>query len=251
MTDELLIASADIAAGELDAERRVWLVGVAHLADVPEIREMAPGEVTEIIHVANTTVDFPSGPVGFVDGGFTVEDNPDYALLTLASASAPHLELKLGLGMAGFVAVGLTRTDVLDDGSHWPGAVLLSDVESVLADIVQLGIAAALRIGYWGPINLLIKVADRRPEASLSVLTVDEETGRAVLLRELPSGESPTVLGTMSYTAESTPRSVHAELRAVAEQLATQFGAPEPQLIVSVLDEQDFRYDDEVLGPLR
>lgn len=64
MTDVIEAALAGAMAA-LDVQERVWAVGVAHLVDIPEIREFSDEEVKLVIDLAQELADFPSGPVGY------------------------------------------------------------------------------------------------------------------------------------------------------------------------------------------
>ena len=158
MDDLLLKESLGRAAGALGAEQKVWLYGMAHLLNLPVESQPTDDDFVDVLVRAQADSDFPSGPVAYIPNGFTQEVEPEFRMVTLRSPAAPHLEMKVGLGIAGFVAVGLTRSDTFEDGRVRPAAVLLSDFESVLADTYALVAATAAAAAYTGPVEVAFTI---------------------------------------------------------------------------------------------
>lgn len=250
MTDEILTAARAGAIAALDTGRRPWIVGIAHLTGVPlDAGEFSREAVESVIEIATSTVDFPAGPVGYIPSGFVLDYNADYQLIRVVGDGAPHLEMQLGLGIAGFVAVGLTRSDLLDDGTAEPGAVVLSDIESVVADTFVLAIGAALELDYTGDIDYLFSVIDSRADVEPTYFAIDEESGE--LRRVDTQGRRfEDVESRAAFTAQTQPRDVHMDIIAVGSQIALQFGT-EPQLVALKSDDHVGYQGDPLAGNRR
>lgn len=241
--DVLDIAIAGSTAGP-DTAQRGWIIGVAHLVCVPFETSLDEHAVQSVLRVASATVEFPSGPVSFIPAGYEQHPKDDYRLIKLAGASAPHLEMHIGVGIAGFVAVGFTRSDVFDDGSLIPGGVLLTDIESVIADTYTLSVATAVELGYTGDINFVFLIADDRPEVTPQFFTLDEDTGTPIRVPD-PAEPFRAVRGQVTFTAETTPQSAHQDIYRMATDVTRQFDTV-PQL-VGLLDEDDPAYHNDPL----
>lgn len=227
MTEEFLELALSMSSAQLDHDRRPWIVGVGHLMGTPFSEEFSEETFKSALNIAMTTTEFPSGPVRYMPETYVQEVGEDYRLVRVASAAAPHLELQIGLGGAGVVALGLTRTDILDDGSTLRGAVTLSDVESMIADTVTLSIAAALELGYTGHFEYCTAIAYSRPDGTLTFLAIDEETGQMTTTREGVAEFEP-VFSDFEFSSQTTPRQVHEFIYSVATRAAEQFeGTPQ------------------------
>lgn len=228
---EILDVAFGGAAATLDTRRRPWVLGVAHLTGVPG--DQAPFDVDTIrslLDVASSTVHFPSGPLDFVPGGYERRLNDLYELVTFASEAAPQLELKIGFGAAGFVAVAFTRSDVFDDNVTRPGGVLLTDAESVVADTYILAVTSALELGYDGGIDFIFDVVYDRTDPPLTVHALDEHTGQVVPVTSSRAVSEP-VYGHAEYSRErTTPRSAHQDIHRLASDLVGLFGRT-PQFV--------------------
>lgn len=230
-TDDIVTLARRQAEESVDARERAWIIALAHMAEMPAERVFTVEEARDVIDVCDATAVFPSGPVGLTAGGFDIEENPDFQLINLSVASAPHLRYQIGFGNAGFVALGLTRSGVIDEGITRAGAVLLSDYESVLGDVVTVGIAAALQLGYTGRIDFHVWIAYAAPGATCTYYALDAENAQLYVTGESSPDESPVVHGGMVLEESTTPRQIHTELYALGCGLAASFGVPEPQLI--------------------
>lgn len=248
MSEEILRFALDGAAERLNTGDRPWLVGVAHLAEMPlDAGEFAPEAVQSVIDIARSTVGFPTGPLHYSPSeAVVVEANPEYQLIRVRSDDQPHLEMQLGLGIAGFVALGLTRSDVFDGGSSEPGGVIIADLESVIGDLVVLAIGSALELGYRGPIDLAINVVDTRPGVELVYYAIDDETG-GLVRADVGGRPFEPLLDRLMFLDDTGPRDVHAAMRQIAVRLSGQFGVG-PQLVSEVLAEDHEEY---VNDPLR
>lgn len=246
MTDEILTAALDGAVAALDTARRPWIVGIAHLVDVPlDAGEFSRSSVESVIEIATATVDFPSGPISYIPSGYVLDYNADYQLIRVVGEGAPHLEMQLGLGIAGFVAVGLTRSDVLDDGTQQAGAVVLSDVESVVADTFVLAVGAALELDYSGDIDYLVAVVDSRADVEPAYFAIDEESG-ALRRVDMQGRRFEAVDSRATFGPQTQPRDVHEDIAALGARVASQFGT-EPQL-VALKPEDDEGYQGDPLA---
>lgn len=228
MTDVIEAALAGAMAA-LDVQERVWAVGVAHLVDIPEIREFSDEEVKLVIDLAQELADFPSGPVGYLPGGADRTTEEDYRLITLTHPGAPHLQMKIGLGIAGFVAVGLNRSGHFGGGENLPSGVLLSDVESVMADVFTLSMTAAIQMGYFGPIDMAFAISPEGPGATPAFYALDGATGEPALTRTFDT-PLPVVPHRTELSVEVTAESVLADLSELATRFAHMVGSA-PQLV--------------------
>lgn len=248
MSAELLAVAVQATADVLDTHRRAWLIGVAHLAGLPPETEFGQQDAREVLDVAGRTSAFPSGPVSYVDGGYEIASHPDYLGTTVRGPSAPHLELQLGLGTAGFVAVGFTRTGILDDGTECPGAVLLSDCESVIADTWTLAIGAALQIGYRGRIEACFAIAYTREDETVPIFALDDDTGVPVARGTASTDDVPRVVRHLELTDATSAREIHVELYSAARDLASFFGSTTPELVPTPYAEGHDDYGPDVLA---
>ena len=241
-TGDMLTVAIESASDVLDTQQRTWLLGVAHMTDYPSSGEFSEEAVRRVIDIAMSTVQFPSGPIDFIPAGFTQTLNPDFQMITLAGETAPHLELKIGFGIAGVVAVGLTRSDTLDSGATHPGAVVLTDLESVLADTVTLALGSALELAYTGPIDFRFAVAQRRADVEVTFFAIDEDSAR---LQECPDcgPDFDPVGGRLLFTDQTTPRQVHKFIYDMACDASRQFGVV-PQLVEMLAEGDDSYHGD-------
>lgn len=240
MTDVIDAALAGAKAA-LDIQERAWVIGVAHLVDIPEIREFSEGETQLIIDLARELADFPSGPVGYLPFDLEQELEEDYRLITLTHPSAPHVEMKIGLGIAGFVAVGLTRGGYLGSADLVPSGLLVSDVESVMADVYTLTMTAAVHLGYLGPIDMAFVVSEEGPGAAPVFYVVDEASGAPT-----PAHALEVPLDVVTHRTELTPETTAPDILNDLAALAARFTATvgsDPQLV-------EARFAGEIGGPL-
>lgn len=229
--DDLMEVALGGAMDQLDTENRVWLLGLGHLTTIPPVREFSEAEVRQVIAMSREFSEFPTGPVRYSQGGYHEHLEPfGYRMVTLSPPSAPHLEMKFGLGIAGFVAVGLTRSGHLDNGDVEPAAVLLSDFESVMADTYTLAVASALLLGYTGTVDVMFTVSAEGPGRMPQFFHLDDETGE---LRRAPSriGPMEPVRHQFDLSPETTGKDVHLDLYGIARQLADEVGAGDAQLV--------------------
>lgn len=238
MTEDVLTGAIEGAKAALDTDERLWIVGVAHLVDVPEVREFTADEVNSVIDLAMKHTQFPNGPVGSLVDGFTQTSNPDYRLITLRSDAAPHLEMQLGLGISGYVAVGLTCSGNVGDGVVHPAGVFLSDFESVLADTYSLAVAAAVQLRYLGPIEMVFDLAYDAPQQPFAFYALDEDTGRTICVRDGVS-EFSELRHRLLLSASSTPYSLHQDLNALGQRFVDQVGWDGPQLVTLMREDSE------------
>lgn len=243
---DILTVAVASASDALDTQRRPWLLGVAHLVDHPLSGEFSEESVQSVIDIAMATVQSPSGPVDFIPSVFAQTLNTDYRMITLAGDAAPHLELKIGFGIAGVVAVGLTRSDVLDDGSTRPGAVVLTDLESVLADTVTLAIGSAIELGYTRATPAPSTSGSRsRTTATTSSSRASASRRTAARCSRADGSAFEPVGGRLRFTMQTTPRQVHEFLYDLAVDASGQLGTRTQ--LVGLLPEDDESYQGEPL----
>lgn len=235
MDDQLLAVALARAAEALGFNERVWLYGMAHLVDLPVESEPTDDHFVRVIDAAQAESDFPSGPVAYIPSGFTQEVEPEFRMVSLRPAAAPHLEMKLGLGVAGFVAVGLTRSDMFEDGASRPAAVLLSDFESVISDTYALTVATATEASYTGPVELAFTILRGEALAPSTLYSLDPETGEYVVENSGLHRFEPLTARfelTEPLTGGASPE-VTTSLDKVARKLARRFNQSRPQLLGS------------------
>lgn len=242
---DLLSYAVQAASGILDTGRRTWLLGAAHLTEQPLDSTLDAELVRQVIDLATRTTQFPSGPLDFIPKGFQQEINVDHRIVTLSSEAAPHLQLKIGFGDAGILAIGLTRTDVLDDGTRHPGAVVLSDLESVAADAVIIAVGSAMALGYWGPIDFYLTVRDDRPGQDLTLFGIDDETAILETMRTGVEQFDP-VRRRLVFHPDCGARDVHQFLYGLVREASRQFGTS-PQLVTGLFDANHPEYTNRPL----
>lgn len=239
---DLMSVAMDSAISKLDPDR-VWLVGVVRLVDTPAEVDFTVEQAEQVIDIARLTTQFPSGPFDFIPGGYTLVSNPDHRIVTLRSDDVAHLEASFGFGPAGIVATAFSRGDVLDDGSTVPGAVVLTDLESVVADTVIIGCAAAVALGYVGEMEAMIGIG--APEGKeLTFLAIDETHGGLTTVGHDVEEFRP-VRDTFHFTLETAAPEAHAFLLGLGTEAAAQLGAV-PQL-TGLLPDDAVQYEG---GPL-
>lgn len=245
VNDDILAASLPLAAGLLDITRRTWIIDIANLVDVSlEAPALSEQQVRTVIEITSATAEFPSGPITYAGSGYDVRMEESHREVTLAgSQGAPNLEMKLGLGEGGFIAVALTRSDVFDDRSEHVGGVPLADIESVIADTFTLAIGTSLGQNYFGPINFAFGIYDDRPGVDLVGYVIDDDTG-ALVPAPIQEGFR-LVTGSTRFDETMTPQSAHEDVHRMAAEALAQFGAL-PQL-TSLLDHDNDSYANPLL----
>ena len=245
MDTDILTSSLRLAADLLDTTRRAWIIGIANLAGLPDdTPPMDEEKIRTVIEIASSTADFPSGPLSYIGSGYDVTGEDHHRLVTLVGGpDAPNLEMQLGLGIGGFVAAALTRTDIFDDGSEHVGGVPLADVESVIADTFVLAVGTSLAQSYTGPVEFGFGIFDDRPGVPLVGYVIDDETGA---LTPAPIQEGfGVVKGATMIDETMTPRSAHLDIHRMAADALARFGAL-PQL-TSMLDPSNETYSSNPL----
>lgn len=238
MTADMLGVALQGATAALDCAERIWLVGLARLTEVPETREVASEEVQQVIAMCQEMGTFPSGPVGYLPDGYRVDSGDGYRSVSLSSESAPHLEMKLGIGQAGFVALGLTRTGRFDRGYELPSGVLITDMESVMADVYILAIATTALLGHLGRVDMVFAVSGDGPGRTPSFYALDEDDGSMVCTGQL-SSPLPPLRHSFELTPDTGAESIHLDLYAVARRFAQSVGAADAQLVTQSLGDQE------------
>lgn len=233
MDEIILTAALERAAEALHADEKLWLYGMARLVDLPMDSEPTDADFVRVIDAAQAQSDFPSGPFGYIPSGFTQEVEPEFRMVSLHADAAPHLDVKIGLGVSGFVAVGFSRSDTFEDGIRRPGGVLLSDFESVLADTYALTVATAAEIGYTGPVEVSFTILRGEELPPCTLYSLDPETGDFLVENSRLSRFEP-LMDEFVITApldDAPSEEVEASLDAMARRLARRFNQNRPQLL--------------------
>lgn len=173
--DATLLGAFDCALGRLDTQTRAWVVGIGLLG--------TPGQrpsvgVQRVLDAAQARGTFPSGPFAVAPGVAHVEVSDDGRI---ADAHTDLGRDRPFQGHAfvgdGVVAVALTRSGMLDDGSSEPSHVMLSDVESVFVDAVELVEAYAAELGHRDDATVLVGIGCDVPGRPLELRVYDELGG--------------------------------------------------------------------------
>ncbi|QQS02310.1 MAG: hypothetical protein IPK37_08335 [Austwickia sp.] len=173
--------SADLAdlyrrvAGSVDSDARAWVIGVGRLT---ECADLQPVSTRALLAGASARGVFPAGPFGVAPELVEVVflDAEQRAEATLAIDQPPSFVARMGLAGPG-VYTAMSRSGQLDDGSREPSHVMLSDVEAVLIDTLELTEAYAAELGYAGPAQVLVGVESAVPGRPLELRVHDELCG--------------------------------------------------------------------------
>lgn len=135
----------------------------------------------------------------------------------------------MGLGVAGFVALGGTRHGLIDDGPPQFGHVLLADVEGFLADCMVWIRARADQLGYRGEATIGVSLVNKQPSRPIVLRSLDEASGELLAPGEGDEREFTTV--TARYRP-ADPNSTDEQVAyRICRDVAHQFGRHEPQLL--------------------
>lgn len=217
----------------LGADKKLWLFGMAHLSDLETSDGPSDDDFVQVIEAAQRESGFPSGPVAYIPNGFTQEVEPDFRMVSLRPPGALNLEMKLGLGIAGFVVVGLARDDLFEDGVTRPGGVLLSDFESVIADTYALTAATAEATAYTGPVDVAFTILRGENLPPCTLYSLDHETGEFVVENSELRRFEPLTASYVITEPVSAAGSAHMSesMNKVASRLARRFNQSRPQLL--------------------
>ncbi|MCB1252410.1 MAG: hypothetical protein M9891_03960 [Austwickia sp.] len=225
MTQELVGLYARAVAA-LDTDTRAWVVGVALLE---ELAGPVPIPVGRVLERAIADGTFPSGPFAVAPGEVDVELAADgrSAEATLEVAGERSYQARAGLDGRG-VSAALTRSGLLDDGSVEPTHVMLSDVESVLVDIVAIAESLAAEIGYFGAVRVMVGIACAVPGQNLELRVYDELCGDNLRPAAGYTHFEPIVLDYPGRLDEAAAEALRWEN---AVRIAHAFGVFLPQLV--------------------
>lgn len=177
-TKDLLEASLDEALTLLDVDRRAWIVGVAHLSDLPLDHPVPDlNTIGAVFGWAREQGLFPTGALNYVadaDATLLAKDIVTMTFRHKDSDGGDFLEVMVGFGAAGFVALGMTRTGNLGRERGRPADVLVTDVEAACLDLGVIGTLTAQMLGYTGPIDMGLSLSDQIPGRPLCLRSFDE-----------------------------------------------------------------------------
>lgn len=237
MSDDLLLASIDIAAADLDTATSAWVVILGRLADADLATPVNPGDVEDLLQRAGANAGFPLGPISYVHDAPVSELRPNYDTVIYRAErdGKPFIDALVGVGPAAFVAVGGTRHGLLGSGTPEPSHVLASDVEAYVSDLLAMLGTRAAQLDYRGTARAAVAVRSDVPDAPLRLRSLDVESGELAPVRDdLDTFE--VVEGEFEVDgARLTDRGYFLEMHQVAwdlvSRVATQFGLERPQLI--------------------
>ncbi|MBW3086987.1 hypothetical protein KEM60_03217 [Austwickia sp. TVS 96-490-7B] len=212
----------------LDPHRRAWVVAVVRFAGVGERIDL-----TQAVPLAILEGLFPSGPFAFQVRGMSAMSaelvgGPDCPVGRVGDSADRYVSLRMCSGTPGTLAVGLTRSGRLDDGSVEPSHVLLSDAESVLTDTCALVQACLTLLDHRGVVELLLRVACDIPGRPVELRVYDEDCGDTLCP---PSGRHAVAPLRLSTVAPISQVEAERVVWEAASTLATAFGASRPQLL--------------------
>lgn len=215
----------------LDTENRLWILGLSHITESRRHHVPFLDEVEQVFDLCRSAMDFPAGPVAFEPGGWEEVEFADHRGLVLCPPDAPHLQMRISLGREGVVGVALTRSGQFD-GLQEPRAVLLTDIESVMADLYSVTLTVALTAGQVCPIDMTFLIPARGPGQAPMYYRSDSETGELALLRR--DNKAFTRIGhRYEITSQTSPEHVDQDLVALATRMARQIGANGPELVLN------------------
>lgn len=237
MSDELLLASIDIAAADLDTATSAWVVVLGRLVDADLGSETKPGDLEELIQLARDNAGFPLGPISYVRDAPVLELRPRYDSVVYQAQQdgKPYIDALVGAGPAAFVAVGGTRHGWLGDGEQEPSHILVSDVEVYIGDLVALLCARASQLKYRGPGRVGVAIRSDVPGRPLRLRSLDESTGELAPVRaDLDHFDVIEGDFEIDYEHILEPDSLqrlHGFAWSIGQRIAPQFGLERPQLM--------------------
>lgn len=223
---EELIELRQRVGGTLDTDARAWIVGVGLLS---ELTNPPPVSIHRVLEHAASRAQFPSGPFAVAPGVVEVEMSADglRAGATTGTRGQPVFEGRIELhGPA--LSVALTRSGVLDDGAVEPSHVMLSDVEAVLVDLVELMEAYASECAYAGPTRVHVGIESAVPDRPVELRVYDELCGDNLRPAAGYSHFTPIDFG---YPGRLDPDAAEQVRWDSAVRAAHQFGVFVPQLV--------------------
>lgn len=232
MTTDAMTQAIYDAAGHLDIGGRAWVIGIGRLVgneadDIPDEALMR-----RILEEAYDSEEFPAGQLAYVPDREPVRVNPEFHMVTVSHATPdgePFLELKIGFGIAGFVAVGFTRSGRLGDDRVEPSHVLLADVEASIVDVGHLLTLLAQHRDYVGECEVIISVASDVPGRPVRLRAFDETVGELIPADRCPEAFE-TLIGHFRTPIERP--AFHRYGWDLATRAAAQFEVSTPQLFV-------------------
>lgn len=232
MTTKAIAQAILDAASFLDVQSRAWVVGVGRLVgnegdDVPD-----GALIRRMLEEAYDSEEFPAGQLAYVPDREPVRVNPEFHMVTVSHATEdgePFLELKIGFGIAGYVAVGFTRSGRMGDEQVEPSHVLLADVEAIIIDVAHLLTLLAEHRDYAGDCQVIVSVASEVPDRPVRLRAYDETIGELIPADRCPESFTP-LIGTFRTPVDRS--AFHRYGWELAKQAAAQFEVSGPQLFV-------------------
>ncbi len=218
-----------VATTLLDTDRRAWVIGIAWLAEEGRGRRPQAEDVDPVLRACRETEEFPCGAMGYVTMDGEPEINETYRMAAMHHRrdGADYLDIRIALGVEGFLGYGFTRSGVLADGPGQPNHVLLSDVEATIADLAMLSAFSAAHLGYQGPVETVIGISWTGEPEPLRLRALDPETG------ELGAGVEAAAFEPVfgSFGTDADYGTQYGVVLRMATEAAQQFGISEPQLM--------------------
>lgn len=238
----LLQASLGEAARLLDVDRRAWILGVGHLRDVDPARPMPPlDRFGAVFAWAREQGLFPTGALNYVGDAEASLLAQDIATLTFRhkdDRGDDYLEVMVGVGIAGFFAVGMTRTGNLGSETGRPADVIVTDVEAACADLAVVGTLAGQMLHYEGPVDMALSISDEVPGHPLRMRSFDEagelRPGRA-------DEDAPFRFVSGSIDLRTPVRARFEAVHRMLMEAIAQFDSPLPEFVTTPANALDFQ----------
>lgn len=231
MNEVVAQAALEYAEAMLDTQERLWIVGVSHITAASSYHAPFVGEAEQIFDLCRSAMDFPACPIEFRPGSWEEVDTQDYRGISLSPPDAPHLQLRIVLGREGVVGVGLTRSGRFDTCEE-PRAVLLADIEAVMADLYSVTLTVALTAGLICPIDMMFFIPEAGPGKAPIYYARKPDSAELALLRR-DNKPFKRIDHRYEITPETTPDEADSDLVALARLMARQIGAKAPELVLN------------------
>lgn len=216
----------ELLIDELDPMSGACAVVIAQLLDAPKTPPATSEDLLAVVGNAMDSGRVPIGPLEYAseEVDYGVRTHLPVATIAVHTGAEVTLRLALALSDGDCLGVGGNRYGYQRGDRVSPWTVLLPDVEAGFAELIVYVDERAAQLNYRGRVRAtleLISAAPVRPGI------IDSETGRIALGEPL---EDFTPL-TIEYSVDMSQVQIDALVYAAAQEVATRFGADEPQFL--------------------
>lgn len=228
---QLLAEALATATTMLDTDRRAWVIGIAWLREAEGPGTPRGVDVDEILRACRENAEFPCGAMGYVtlDGEPEINESYEMASLHHRRDGEDYLDIRVAVGVEGFLGYGFTRSGVLGERGGLPSHVLLTDVEAAIADLGTLAAFSTAHLGYEGPVDTVVGIGWSAGDVPLWLRALDPESGE--LGPGLEASAFEPVFG--SFGTDRDFQTQYGEVLRMATEVAQQFGMSGPQLMTA------------------